>query len=168
MMDHPHRKSPRLIGYDYAQNGAYFVTICQQNRLHLFGSVVDGHMKLNAAGNMIVTYWHELRNKYAFATVEDFVVMPNHVHGIVIIHSDPRPEHNTPLAEVVKWFKIMTTNGYIRGVNNSGWTAFEGKLWQRSYHDHIIRNENEYLTIRNYVRENPARWLEDRFYNDSL
>ena len=84
-IDRPARKSPRLKDYDYAQDGAYFVTICTQNRAHLFGTVVDQEMRLNVFGGIVQTCWDDLVNHYSHIELDVFVVMPNHVHGIVVI-----------------------------------------------------------------------------------
>jgi REP element-mobilizing transposase RayT len=183
----PARKSPRLQDYDYAQDGAYFVTICTQNRAHLFGAVVGDAMRLNAAGMMVDQWWQELPHKFARVELDLYVVMPNHVHSIVVLNGDTatvgatlcgRPGNQPDdlnagegtqalpytLPDVIGWFKTMTTNAYIRGVNDCGWESFVGKLWQRSFHDHIIRNVTELNARREYVRYNPAIWAEDRYF----
>jgi putative transposase len=180
----PQRKSPRLRDYDYAQEGAYFVTVCVQRRLHLFGQVVDGDMRLNPAGSMVADWWQKLPGKFPDVDIDLYVVMPNHFHGIVIINrpfvgGHPRmppidnpaggyidpPLHRTGLSDVIQWFKIMTTNHYIRGVKSDHWLPFPGKIWQRSYHDHIIRNEKSLNKLREYTLYNPTLWEDDRFYS---
>lgn len=174
-----HRRSIRLKGYDYASEGAYFVTIVTQGRECLFGEIHDGKMILNEAGQMIVKWWNELRNKFPDVVLGAFVVMPNHFHGIIIIEKNvgadlrvcpngenisgehigsPRQKFNVPLSQVIQWFKTMTTNEYIRGVKQSGWTPFIGKLWQRNYYEHIIRNEKSLQRITDYILSNPSRW----------
>jgi len=266
-----HRRSIRLRGYDYAQPGAYFVTIVVQGRECLFGEVVNGEVMLSDAGRMVERWWTELAHKFPMVTLDAFVVMPNHVHGIIVISpvvSDPvctapvcadhvctdpvcadpvgadpvgadpvgadlcvrpdnqnnqrvrpdnqndqcirpdnqnnqrvRPDNqnnqyvrpngqsirpdgmgaNTdrgthvgvplpacvpiparvPLPEIVQWYKTMTTNEYIRQVRAEGWPPFLGRLWQRNYYEHIIRNDISLEQIRRYIAENPARWQED-------
>ena len=86
-MDHPARKSPRLKGYDYAQDGAYFVTICTRNRVCLFGGVVDEAVELNVYGRIVEACWHDLSHHYPNIELDTFVVMPNHVHGIIILRN---------------------------------------------------------------------------------
>ena len=163
-----HRKSPRLSGYDYSQEGAYFVTVCVQDRLYLFGEVVDGNMRLNPAGQMIGKWWGELERKFpSMKNDEYFVVMPNHLHGIVFITSSPSPvvqggHAGPPLQRIVQWFKTMTTNNYIHGVKEHGWQPFKGNLWQRSFYEHVIRNDEALNRIREYIQTNPQRWGLDR------
>ena len=172
--DKHHRGSIRLRDYDYAQPGAYFVTICTQGRLCLFGDVVDGDMWPNDARQMIKTWWAELSNKFPRAEPNECVVMPNHFHGIItLIGADlcvcpdrgARSEEGAPtcapLPDVMRWFKIMTTNAYIRGVKQRSWEPFVGKLWQRRYYDHIIRNGSELGRIRQYSIDNPSKWSQD-------
>ena len=192
------RRSIRLHGYDYSQAGAYFVTICTQNRMCLFGGIIDGEMNLNDAGQMVVKWYQELENKFKDILCDEYIVMPNHFHGVVvnvvgadlrvcpgdgqsrrIAPTKPREhigdEHDldnhktgahtgAPLRAVVQWFKTMTTNEYIRGVKRHGWLRFDGKLWQRNYYEHIVRNENELNRIRQYIMDNPAKWETDRNY----
>lgn len=188
-----HRRSIRLKNYDYSQAGLYFVTICVNHRLALFGQIVDGEMMLNDAGKMIEKWWFEMAGKFARMGLHEFVVMPNHFHGIIEIEQNPvgadlcvcpsthdisiideTPIINAtlmegahtgaPLHEIVQWFKTMTTNEYIRNVNQNQWQPFEQKLWQRNYHEHIIRNETAYLQIAEYVRTNPQCWQEDCYF----
>jgi REP element-mobilizing transposase RayT len=87
--------------------------------------------------------------------------MPNHFPGILILYSN---SPDTTVSRMMQWFKTMTTNAYIRGVKNNGWRPFEGHLWQRSFHDHIIRHEKSLNILREYIVYNPARWAEDKFY----
>ena len=188
-----HRRSIRLKGYDYSQPGAYFVTICTQDRACLFGDVVDGAMRLNDAGRMIESVWHQLPTFYSGVDIDAFVVMPNHIHGIVVLvgaaprgRPDPgrargvdlgQPQGVAPtgptgqargpaptlsLSDVVHRFKTLTTKRYADGVKQSGWPPFPGRLWQRNYYEHIIRNEESLHRIRQYILENPLRWSLDR------
>jgi putative transposase len=163
-----HRESPRLSGYDYSQEGAYFVTVCVQGRLYLFGKIVDGNMRLNPAGQIIGKWWKELKRKFPSLKIDDYyVVMPNHFHGIVFIPelSAPTTEGGhagPPLQRIVQWFKTMTTNEYIHGVKEHEWPQFKGSLWQRSYYDQVIRDEAALNRIREYISTNPLRWDLDR------
>jgi len=159
MPSYRQRKSPRLRGYDYSREGAYFVTICQQNRACLFGEITDGELRLNSAGEMLRAWWERLPEKFPALEIDHFVVMPNHFHGIVLLDGG-----QIGLSAAMQWFKAMTTNAYIRGVKEQTWSSFEKRLWQRSYHDHIIRDERGLEMIRGYVLTNPARWSEDTFY----
>lgn len=182
-----HRKSIRLKGYDYSQAGLYFITICVQDREHLFGQITDGEMILNDAGKMVEKWYYKLENKFPDIKCHEMIVMPNHFHCIIEnvgpvdgqVGADPRVcpklelvdihtpilgEHvGSPLHRVVQWFKTMTTNEYIRGVKNLGWPPFNGKLWQRNYWEHIIRNEQSYQRISAYIIKNPEKWADDKF-----
>jgi REP element-mobilizing transposase RayT len=193
-----HRRSIRLKGYDYSRSGAYFVTIVTQGRASLFGHIENGEMILNGAGRMIIKWWNELPDKFPQITLDAFIVMPNHFHGIIIIGdivggdlrvspglSDavggnlrvppgssegqegghvgpPQQRPDAPLSQMIQWFKTMTTNEYIRGVKELGWPRFDGKLWQRNYHEHIIRNADEANRIHLYIESNPIHWAEDQ------
>jgi putative transposase len=175
--DSPRRRRPlRLKEFDYAATGAYFVTIVTEGRASLFGQIIDGKMELNSAGESINHWWLELKQKFALVETDEFVVMPNHIHGIIIIADVPvgadlrvgPPISQTgahagaPLPKIVQWFKTMTTNAYIHGVKRCGWPAFHDRLWQRSYFEHVIRNEESLNPIRQYIIDNPARWEFDR------
>jgi uncharacterized protein (TIGR00252 family) len=161
------RKSPRLPDYDYSQEGAYFVTLCLQGRKCLLGEILDSTMRFNQAGAMMGKWWKELERKFPSVKTDYHVVMPNHFHGIVFIASPEAPVDKgghvgPPLQRIVQWFKTMTTNEYIHGVKEHGWTAFQGNLWQRSFYDHIIRDEDSLNRIRDYITNNPLRWQLDR------
>ncbi len=159
------RKSPRLTGYDYSQDGAYFLTICTQHCVSLFGKIEGDILQLNPAGEMIIEWWIQLPIKYPSIQTDVFVVMPNHFHGILVVenHSSIQ-QHAHSISTAMRWFKTMTTNTYIRGVRDMEWPSFEKSLWQRSFYDHIIRDEKALNAIREYVENNPVRWMEDRFY----
>lgn len=176
-----HRRSIRLKGYDYSQAGLYFITICTQNRACLFGEIRCQKMILNDAGKMLEYWYYELQNKFHDIKCQVMVVMPNHFHciveniGMVSVGADLRVcpdklgEHTSlgehkgsPLRDVVRWFKTMTTNHYIRGVKQNNWTPFDGKLWQRNYYEHIIRNDESYQRISEYIINNPANWEIDK------
>ena len=162
------RLSLRLIGYDYGQPGAYFVTVCTQGRECLFGDVADGEMQPNDAGRMVTKWWLELARKFPSVSVEYYVVMPNHVHGIIDIDSktacmtDQGAHVGAPLPKIIQWFKTMTPNEYIRGVKNGAFPPFAGKIWQRNYYERIIRNAKELDSARLYISQNPAKWHLDR------
>ena len=213
MQNTGHRRSIRLHGYDYAQPGAYFVTICVQNRECLFGDVVDGVMRLNQAGQMVHMVWKELSAFYPGTEVDAYIIMPNHIHGIIVlVGATPcgrpdmeigrpdmeigrpnmeigRPDIIPPsdmgraqgpdgrasgigqprgvaptltLPDVIHRFKTMTTKRYADGVKQSAWPPFAGRLWQRNYYEHIIRNEESLNRIREYITNNPLQWALDR------
>jgi len=187
-----HRRSIRLKDYDYSQAGMYFVTICTQGRHCLLGDIEDGTVKLTAAGEMVRTVWEEIQFHYPGVELDEFVIMPNHFHGIVIIvgagpracpDAEPQPGQPQPgqprighprggaptlsLPDVVHRFKTMTTKKYVDGVKLHGWQRFDAKLWQRNYWEHIIRNEQELIRIRHYIENNPIQWESDKLNGGS-
>ena len=174
--DRHHRRSIRLDGYDYTWNGAYFVTVCAQNRECLFGEIVSGKMILNDVGQMVEKWWLKLSCKFPKIRTDEYVIMPNHLHGIIlIVGADPcvRPEAGAyadsdkgahtgaPLPTMIQWLKTMTTNEYIRNVRQYRWRPLPGRLWQRGYYEHIIRDRNKLYDIRKYTVNNPAQWELD-------
>lgn len=167
-----HRRSIRLPGYDYAQAGAYFVTICVQERRCLFGEIADGRMAANPAGKMVEQTWCELVNKYATIKLDAFVVMPNHVHFVVTLtaHQTPGDAVGVGMADrptlpvAVHWFKSLTTARYRHGVADCHWMPFPGRLWQRNYYEHVIRNDTDMQRIQEYIATNPMRWEQDQLH----
>jgi putative transposase len=158
------RRSLRLKGYDYSRAGAYFVTICAQDKACLFGDVVDGGICLNDAGYMLAMLWSDIPARFADVEIDAFVVMPNHVHGIIVLPdaADSLTTKVAPaLGAVVSAFKSVTTVHYIRGVKTRAWPAFRRRLWQRNYYEHVIRDEKALDRIRRYIDENPVRWAFD-------
>ena len=147
------RKHPRLSYYDYATPGGYFVTICVKKRRPLFGDVPfrvgRGPCAPPNAARMIAEYWiARISEKYPSWTVDNWVVMPNHVH-LVLFFKDTA----AALTTAIGWFKTMSTNAYIRGVKDGVFPPFQKRLWQRSYYEHVIRNQNDLTEIRRYVAE---------------
>jgi putative transposase len=179
-----HRRSIRLKGYDYSQAGAYFVTICTQERDCLFGNVEDGEIWLNEHGQIVQAIWDDLPHHYAGVVLDAFVVMPNHVHAIVVITHNvdvgaglkpaptksglakpaptiPAPAETKPkhhgLPEIIRGFKTFSARRINEYRNTPG-----SPIWQRSYFEHIIRNEESLNRIREYITNNPLRWDLDR------
>ena len=142
------RKRMRLRDFDYTSEGAYFLTLCLQKKLSLF----ENHR----AKEMVEKWIVEIENKYENVTVDCYVVMEDHVHLILFITEG----NQISLSEIMKWFKTMTTNEYIRGVRDGVYEPFEKKLWQRSFYDHIIRNDEDLNEKREYTMNNPAKKRE--------
>jgi len=188
------RRSIRLKGYDYAQKGLYFVTICVQKCACLFGYIKNGEMFLNPAGKMIQKWYLALETKFPDIKCGEYIIMPNHFHCIIhnvgadqsVCPKTPdqsvcpktadqrvgekkhpmQGEHiGSPLHRVIQWFKTMTTNEYIRNVKNANWQRFDGKLWQRNYWEHIIRDQQSFKNISNYIINNPSKWTLDQLNN---
>jgi len=178
-----HRKSTRLIKYDYSLPGYYFITICSQDRQYLFGKIVNEKMKLNNIGKTIDGYWHKLPEKFNNILLDKHTVMPNHLHGIIVINDDvanntvgappvgartnnvhqragTRPAPT--IGNIVGTFKSITTNQYIQNVKNNNWPPFNKRVWQRNYYEHVIRNEEELNKIRQYIIDNPNMWPKDK------
>ena len=174
MRSRPYRRSVRLQDYDYSQCGAYFITVCTQERGLLFGEITDGAMQLSCAGRQVELCWLDIPNHFPYVELDSFVVMPNHVHGIVVVGGSPvgaknlSPLHKTnkstqrpvgapakSLGSIVHGFKIGVTN-WFRGNTNVR------IVWQRNYYEHVIRNEESLNRIRQYIVDNPARWEFDR------
>jgi REP element-mobilizing transposase RayT len=171
-----HRRSIRLKHYDYSQAGAYYVTICTENRECLFGIIEDAQMKMNDAGKMVQNVWYELPGRFSEIHLDEFIIMPNHIHGIISIVGAPlvgarisekdsagtRPAPT--LGDIIGVFKSITTHSYTKGVIQQQWQRFSGKLWQRNYYEHIIRNETDLEKIREYIANNPLTWEADENY----
>lgn len=158
-----HRRSIRLQGYDYSQSGAYYVTIVTHGRECLFGEVVNGAMQLNEYGKIVEFTWNDLVNHVNGIELDVFVVMPNHVHGIVVIvgaGSEPAPTPNKPLSEIVRQFKTFSARR-INDLRNTRGIP----VWQRNYYEHIIRDEKSYQRISEYIINNPVQWQQDELYN---
>ena len=152
---HPSRKSPRLAQYDYSATGHYFVTICTREKQCLLGKIIGDAVCLNSAGQMIASAWKTLPERFEQVDLDSFVVMPNHVHGIIIL------KKSVFLTRVIQAFKSVTTHEYIRGVHGQGWKKFDGTLWQRSFYDHVIRKDKDLSRIQEYILNNPLQWALD-------
>ncbi len=184
-----HRRSIRLRGYDYSSIGAYFVTICVHERQCLFGDIVDGEMWLNDFGNIIATEWMRLTELRPDIETGEYVVMPNHFHGIVhiieqstalidkdnvgtihtvgAIHELPlqkrQQRRNMILPKIVGRFKMITTK-QINIIRDTPGVP----LWQRNYYEHIIRDDADYTRIAEYLDDNPSSWIEDSLHPDNV
>ena len=165
-MNLPNRKPTRLKGYDYSLSGACFVTICTQNKEQLFeiDNVGNELCVVPSEQNRIIHKWlKETENKFDNIKIDKYVIMPNHIHIIVVIterHAG-RSLHN-----VMRWFETMATNEYIRDIKKGVLKPFNKRLFQKSFHDHIIRGEKDYQKIWEYINTNPLKWELDCFYND--
>ncbi|MBL1351727.1 MAG: transposase [Zetaproteobacteria bacterium] len=151
------RKSIRLKDYDYSQAGLYFMTICTQNRLHLFGEIVNDNMVFNDAGNMIEKLWREIPNHFKNTRLHEYIIMPNHIHGIIEISSTCKT-----IGNIVGAFKSLTTNEYIKMVKQNILPSFDKRIWQHNYWEHIIRDEHEHTHIAQYMMDNPQTWAMDQ------
>ena len=156
----------RLKEYDYSQAGAYFVTICTKNHESIFGKVTNGTIQLSPFGEIIEACWKDLPSRYPHVELDAFVVMPNHIHGIVVIsvgaiHELPPCQQTGRrrmlLPRIIGYIKMNTAKRINRLRNTSGVS-----VWQRNYYEHVIRNEESLNSIRQYIAENPQRWALDK------
>jgi REP element-mobilizing transposase RayT len=164
-----------MQGFDYATHCAYFVTICTKNREHLFGSVVSGNMKTNQYGDIVESIWKALPYHFYNIELDQSAIMPNHFHGIIcnVGAGSPRPNlllgqgagiggaetaplHRVTLGQIIAYFKYQSS----KTINVLRQMPAE-PVWQRNYHDRIIRNEDELIRVRQYVQDNPANWDYD-------
>ena len=159
----PRRKPTRLPRFDYRSAGPYFVTICTQHREHRFGTIVADAIHVSPAGQMLAEIWASIPMQFSAVVLDLFVVMPNHVHGILWFDHHGAGKQPS-LGEVIGWFKAVTTNRYIHSVRDDGWLPYDRSLWQRSFHEHTVRNDVDMDRIRTYLINNPATWNEDRYY----
>ena len=161
-MDFKNRKQLRLNNYNYSNNGAYFITVCTQGRCNILSRIIVGEgfhplpiVELTKIGIEIENTINFINDNYRNVFIEKYVIMPNHIHLILYLGYENLGGHgNPPLQKIVGQLKSFTTKKY-------------GKiLWQRSYYDHIIRNENEYAEIWSYIDSNPSKWLEDEYFTE--
>jgi REP element-mobilizing transposase RayT len=158
----PVRKNIRLQGYDYSQAGSYFITICVKNGQEMLGKVVVGDaplrvpiVELTEYGVFAKTQIEKINHVYPYVSVDKYIIMPNHIHMIAVIIDGTRGGASPTKAvipQIVQSLKSMTTR------------HFGFSMWQRSYHERIIRNEEEYRVIWQYIDNNPAKWAEDEYY----
>lgn len=181
--------SARAQWWDYGWNGAYFITICTKNRKHFFGEITKGQMELSRLGVIVDVLWHEIPNHAKYVELGDFVVMPNHIHGILILDkpddvdgSNVETGHalslhtsnqtsQSPTPGQIRYQNIgKNTVSSIMGSYKSAVTKHANRLelengWQSRFHDHIIRNDSEYQRISDYIITNPDNWKDDKFYS---
>jgi putative transposase len=184
-----HRKSYRLKDYDYSQQGMYYVTICTKNREHFFGLIKDSKMILSESGLSADKYWREIPDHFPFATLDEFIIMPNHIHGIIKIKNKIESSvGSTDGASFVRALQCnaLTNDAHTKDARMSEISPKKGTLsviirsyksactktinerdsiinfaWQSRYYDHIIRNEYDLNRIREYIRNNPVKWGEE-------
>ena len=184
------RKSPRLAEFDYSLIGYYFVTICTKDRQNHFGLVRNGKVVLSPAGMIAQNKWQSIPKYYPNVKLDEYVIMPNHIHGIIFIRDEittkvvgtehrsvhrkgnlfaktraeqcsaPTKNHYGLLSKIIKSFKESVTKEINKeyGLNNFG--------WQRSFYDHVVRNEKDLIRVRQYIKNNPLKWFLDEYYNE--
>ena len=183
------RRSIRLKNYDYSKSGAYFITICTKNRQCLFGEIVNGEMILNDGGKIVEKCWIDIPEHFPNAILDEFIIMPNHIHGIIILNEldfdnvganmvvnvganmvvDEGANNHSPLRNDRPHGTTRTIGSIIRGfkIGVTKWFRQNSNIktvWQRNYYDHIIRNEIELIKIRKYIINNPKNWFNDNHF----
>ncbi|WP_343637782.1 transposase [Fluviicola sp.] len=159
----PSSRSKRLYGYDYGKAGAYFITICTKNRYPFFGHIESGKLNSTTAAILTQNIWEQIPSQFPFVELDEFVVMPDHIHGIIIIHEPQDPVeseqktggfagHQNPmlhqnLSRIIRWYKGRCTFEIRK--SDASFT------WQSNYHDHIIRDTEAYDRICQYIKDNP-------------
>lgn len=166
------RRSIRLKHYDYRSQGFYFITICCKNKHHFLGEIVDDEMRLNKIGNIVRQCWEDIPDHFPNVSLHSFVIMPNHLHGIIEIVETVGKIIICPMYKGEKCFALTGTSrtigSIVRGfkIGVTKWVRQNtdiSEIWQRNYYEHIIRNETSYFQIIEYIENNPLKWLEDCF-----
>ena len=172
----------RLQNWDYSSNGYYFVTVCTKDKKEFFGEIANNEMCFSEIGKIVQKYWLEIPNHFPFVMLDEYKIMPNHVHGIVIIkntdnncrdvinhvstdntdnlYSKITPMGKKSLGEIIRWYKGRTTYEIRKKYANFA--------WQSRFYDNIIRNEKEYYRIKQYIKNNPLNWETDRNNSEDL
>jgi putative transposase len=146
------RRKLRLPDFDYGQAGSYFITICTHDRQCVLGDVAGEQMSLSSSGEIVRALWQSLPERRQGVSLDEFVIMPNHLHGIVNL-----AESDAPLPSIIGAFKRVSTKAINVASATPGW-----RLWQRSFHEHVIRDEPARDRIREYIQNNPLKWHIDR------
>jgi REP element-mobilizing transposase RayT len=181
-----HRRSIRLKEYDYSQEGLYFITICCQDKICRFGKIENGGMILNDLGEIAQQCWLEIPQHFPHAMLHEYVIMPNHIHGIIELAQVGAKNFSPPSISSPSISSESCDNDNLRAKNFSplphgtsrtigsiirgfkiGITKQLGfSIWQRNYYEHIIRNEQSHQNISNYIVHNPEKWQDDKFYSE--
>jgi REP element-mobilizing transposase RayT len=164
----PTRKPIRLKEYDYSTTGYYYVTICARNRENIFGKYENtvgaplacARIELSMIGQIIQNQWVDTPNQYHNVDIDTFIIMPNHIHGILIINKREGASPSPTILQIIRSFKSKSALEYIKYINDNNLNV-SGKIWQRSFYDHIIRNEKSLQKIREYIANNPLKWDDD-------
>ncbi|MCB4790753.1 MAG: transposase [Elusimicrobia bacterium] len=173
------RKQTRLKGYDYSLEGHYFVTICSKDRKNIFGEIevvgaglasarYKNEIRLSKLGQLIDSQWQNIKKQYYNVELDQYIIMPNHIHGIIIVdnsvslRADARPAPT--VSDIVCSFKSKCSVEYVKYIQQNN-LNIPGKIWQRSFNDHIIRTANSLENIREYIMNNPVKWDEDENNN---
>ncbi len=144
----PKRKSIRLKEYDYSSAGMYFVTICIKNRIEILGKIKDDKMNLTKEGIIVEKHIRNITNVFKKITIDEYIIMPNHIHMIIAIDK----QNKVTLSKIIKRYKENITK------------EIRYCIWQKSFYEHIIRDENEYYKIKEYIQNNVINWEKDIYF----
>jgi putative transposase len=162
------RNSLRLQGYDYSQEGAYYITIVTADRQKTLGDIQGETTQLSLAGNVIDAEWQKLPDRFPGVELDAFVVMPNHVHGIILLSEERNSEKNGSISVSHNKANLSMIIGSYKSVTSRIIRRFHflrtNEIWHRGFHDHIIRSVEDYERIREYILNNPAHWPSDEEY----
>ena len=157
----PKRRNSRLSDYDYTAAGAYFVTVSVVGRRCILGAIRNGTVCLTQAGECVLDAWTALESRYVGVHLDEYVIMPNHVHGILLLGLEqdvpPGPQHYKPLGQLVGAFKTRSAHRINELRHTPGIP-----VWQRGYYEHVVRNDRSLQAVREYVANNPTQWALDR------
>ena len=178
--------STRLKDWDYSAAGWYFVTICTRNHRPFFGEIFEDKVELSSLGEMAFKMWQDIPRHHSGVGLDEFVVMPNHIHGVIILSSEEQGASRAKPVETLHATSVQSSmNEKMAGISPrkgslsvmirsykaavTRWSrrnGIEGFTWQSRYFDHVIRNKESLRKIRRYIRENPMKWALDRYYQE--
>ena len=144
----PVRKRIRLQGYDYSEGNMYFITICVKDRLEMLGEIIDDNIKLTKEGKIVKQNINKIEQIYKNTIIDEYVIMPNHIHILLLINY----KSSVTTSKIIKHFKTNITR------------EIEYSIWQKSFYEHIIRNEKEYSKIKEYIKNNVINWRKDKYF----
>jgi REP element-mobilizing transposase RayT len=156
----PVRKPLRYRGHDYRAPCTVHVTICTHHRQALFGAVSGSGVELNGAGRFVAESLRRIVSPARGIIIDTHIVMPDHVHAIIVLGTNPGLTTTESIPEIVHGFKIRVQKSWPRGVRHGDWDSYDTHLWQRSYYDTLIRNARHLETTRAYILDNPRRWID--------
>ncbi|MFZ5434486.1 MAG: transposase [Calditrichota bacterium] len=159
---YPQRKRVRITAWDYRQSGFYSITICTNNRACSFGFIRDCKVELTALGCLVQSTWLDLPNRNSNISLDEFVVMPNHLHGILIITDGPPIHHDADIKRSFGKIQPHSISSMIRTFKARVTRKAGRKVWQSGFHEHIIQNDEDLANHRAYIRNNPLQWEHDR------
>ena len=156
----PTRRSVRLRGFNYSSNNLYFVTICTQDRKSILGKVVGDQAFLSPYGRIADTQWSKLTVRFRMIKLDEYAIMPNHIHGIIGIRATVKVAPT--LGQIIGAYKSRVIHECLKMAKTKD--NFMGKFWQRNYYEHIIRDEDDLNRIRKYIHNNPSNWTKDKLF----